>query len=119
MLYTGLKDVLRTFDDHGWKGSFTRGNWRIANGGYDCWFELHYKGPLVARCIAGELEGDFPWVSDDEKEKLFGKILEIYDHLKVRDDRPGLDSVIDKYEMMVGAGDAQEKPAEILIEQNR
>lgn len=84
MLYTGLKDVLRTFDEHGWKGSFTRGLWEIGNGGYDCWFELYYKGLPVAQCIAGELESNCAWVSDVEKEKLLGKILEVYDHLKVR-----------------------------------
>lgn len=85
MLFTGLKDVLRTFDEHGWKGSFTRGLWVIGNGGYDCWFELTYKGLPVVRCIAGELEST-SWVSDEEKEKLFGKILEVYDNLKVRGD---------------------------------
>lgn len=84
MLFTGLKDVLRTFDEHGWKGSFTRGLWEIGNGGYDCWFVLKYKGLPVAQCIAGELESNFSCVSDDEKEKMFSKILEVYDHLKVR-----------------------------------
>lgn len=82
MLFAGLKDVLKTFDEHGWKGSFSRGPWKIANGGYDCWFELYYKGLPVARCIAGELESNVSWVNDVEKEKMFNKILEVYDHLK-------------------------------------
>lgn len=94
MLFTGLKDVLRTFDEHGWKGSFTRGLWEIGNGGYDCWFELKYKGLPVASCVAGELACNVPWVDEVEKQKLFGKILEVYDHLKVREEKPDLESVI-------------------------
>jgi len=94
LLFTGLKDVLRTFEEHGWKGTYTRGLWQIGNGGYDCWFELTYKGLPVARCIDGELESNVPWVDDNEKEKIFSKILEVYDHLKVREEKPDLESVI-------------------------
>lgn len=94
MKFTGLKELLRTFDEHGWKGSFTRGLWEIGNGGYDCWFELYYKCLPVARCIAGELECNSPWVNDVEKEKMFNKILEVYDHLKTPDKKPALDNVI-------------------------
>lgn len=95
MTFTGLKDVLRTFDQHGWKGSFTRGLWRIANGGYDCWFELYYKELPVAQCIVGTLECNYTWVSDAEKEKMFDKILEVFDHLKVCE-KPSLYSLYTK-----------------------
>lgn len=100
MLFSGLKDVLKTFDEHGWKGSFTRGFWEIGNGGYDCWFELKYKGLLAARCVAGEVESNVAWFDDDEKEKLVSKILEVYDHLKVREETPSLDNVIQTCEEM-------------------
>ena len=43
MKFSGLIDVLKTFDEHGWKGSFTRESWTIGNGGYDCWFDSREK----------------------------------------------------------------------------
>lgn len=56
MKFSGLKDVLKTFDEYGWKGSFTRESWTIGNGGYDCWFELYYKGQPVATLSPGCLK---------------------------------------------------------------
>ena len=47
--FTGLKDVLKKFDENGWKGSFSRGAWQLGNGAYDCWFELYYQGQPVAK----------------------------------------------------------------------
>ena len=82
MLFSGLKDLLRTFDEHGWKGSFKREFWTIGNGGYDCWFELYYKGIPVARCIDGVLEGNFNYVDAAEEEKLFSKVREVFPHLE-------------------------------------
>lgn len=81
MKFSGLKDVLKTFDEHGWKGSFTRESWTIGNGGYDCWFELYYKGQPVASCLAGVLESN-SYLDVGEKEKLLSKILEVYPHLE-------------------------------------
>lgn len=81
MKFSGLKDVLKTFDEHGWKGSFTRESWTIGKGGYDCWFELYYKGQPVASCIAGVLESN-SYIDVGEKEKLLSKILEVYPHLE-------------------------------------
>lgn len=92
VLLTGLKDVLKTFDEHGWKGSFKRELWEISNGGYDCWFELTYKGLVAARCIDGKLESNVPWFNDAEKEKIFNKILEVYDHLEVK--RPSFNELV-------------------------
>lgn len=94
----GLKDVLQTFNDHGWEGSFSRGNWRIANGGYDLWFELYYKNQPVVQCVSGELSSNFG-LDASEKEMVFGKILEVYDDLKAypphRSDLVQSDSVVD------------------------
>ena len=36
--------------------SYKDGDWGIAKGGYDLWFEVYYKGIPKIRCIAGELE---------------------------------------------------------------
>ena len=79
--FAGLKDVLKRFDENGWKGTFTHGDWQIANGAYDCWFELYYKGEPVARCVAGELSCDFD-LSDEQKLMLAQKIVGVYDNLK-------------------------------------
>ena len=81
MKFSGLKDALKTFDEHGWKGSFTREFWTIGNGGYDCWFELYYKGQPVASCIAGVLESNSD-IDVGEKGTLLSKILEVYPHLE-------------------------------------
>ena len=82
MEFKGLKELLKVFDEHGWKGSFSRSNWQIGNGGYDCWFELCYQGMPVAQCIAGELKCISSEISDIEKDTLIKKILGVYEHLK-------------------------------------
>ncbi len=79
--FSGLTDVLKRFDENGWKGSFTHGDWQIANGAYDCWFELYYKGEPVARCVAGELSCDFD-LDEGLKLMLAQKIVAVYDNLK-------------------------------------
>lgn len=88
--FTGLKDVLKRFDENGWKGTFTQGDWQIGNGAYDCWFELYYRGEPVARCVAGELSCDFG-LDDKQKLVLAQKIVEVYDNLKS-------DEIIKSYE---------------------
>lgn len=82
---SGLKNVLKKFDEHQWKGSFTNGNWRIANGGYDLWFELYYCNQPVVRCEGGVLSSSFdlPLI---EKAKLYHKILETFVHLSLARD---------------------------------
>lgn len=83
--FTGLKGVLKNFDENGWKGSFSHGDWQIGNGAYDCWFELYYQGEPVARCVAGELSCDFVGLEDEQKLKLANKVLEVYENLKSKD----------------------------------
>ena len=55
MKLTGLVRILRRFDAFAWKGHARCGEWEIANGGYDCWFEVCYRGIPVIDCIAGNL----------------------------------------------------------------
>lgn len=87
MHFSGLESVLKSFDSHGWQGTFSSGNWRISNGGYDLWFELSYNGQVVAQCNAGEVCTDFsPEIP--EKEELIKRILSAYAHLTVK--RPSL-----------------------------
>lgn len=83
--FAGLKDLLKTFDEHSWKGSFSRGDWKIANGGYDLWFELYYGNQVVAQCVAGKLSCNFE-IPLIEKAKLYHKILEVFDHLTLAQD---------------------------------
>ena len=83
--FTGLNNVLKQFDNHGWKGSFSTGPWQIGNGGYDLWFELYYQGEPVARCIYGELESNFG-LEQSDKEELFSRILKVYDNLKIKEE---------------------------------
>lgn len=79
--YSGLKAVLKRFDDNGWRGCYRQGPWSIANGGYDLWFELYYEDTCVARCVAKELEIEY---DGEDAIKLQTKILEVYSHLKVQ-----------------------------------
>lgn len=83
MRLNGLKNVLKKFDEHGWKGSFDSGNWTIANGGYDLWFTVYYKGEPVADCIAGKLSSGYDNLDISEKTKLLKKIQSVYEHLKI------------------------------------
>ena len=80
MELNGLKQLLVKFDEHGWKGSFSNRNWKIANGGYDLWFELYYNDQPVAQCINGKLSSYFGLEKTD-KNRLLSKILEVYEHL--------------------------------------
>ena len=81
--YSGLKSILKAFDEHRWIGTYSNGNWRISNGGYDLWFELYYLGIPVVQCIDGKLISTSNFTFPD-KERLFNEILEVYTHLKVK-----------------------------------
>lgn len=82
MNFNDLKDVLNAFDDIGWKGTAGFGDWEIANGGYDLWFELSYQDEVVARCVDGEMSFHNRMDANDKKE-LWGQIKEVYDHLRL------------------------------------
>ena len=100
MDFKGLDAVLKRFDSHGWKGSFSSGDWRIANGGYDLWFELYYQGQPVAQCVAGVLSSNFG-LDEADKNRLLEKILKVYDHLKVENDiQEDNDSMDERFEKL-------------------
>lgn len=50
----GLRQILRKFDENGY--CVTATHWKIAKGGYDCWWELYYDEVPVLQCVAGEIE---------------------------------------------------------------
>ncbi len=50
-----LKTALTNFKGRNWKGRTKCGNWAVANGGYDLWFEVYYNDVPVMQCVAGEL----------------------------------------------------------------
>lgn len=83
--FEGLNNVLKEFDNHGWKGTHFIVPWKICNGGYDLWFELYYQGEPVASCINGKLESNFG-LEQSDKEELFDRILKIYDNLKIKEE---------------------------------
>lgn len=110
MKFSGLKDVLKAFDEHGWKGSFTRESCTIANGGYDCWFELYYKGQPVASCIAGVLESN-SYIDAGEKGKLLSKILEVYPHLECSFDFKKSADIKKSLSYQIHAAEGRKQPA--------
>lgn len=80
--FTGLKTVLTKFDKNGKYASC--GDWSIAKGGYDLWWEIYYKGYTVLQCINGELSGGFRPVSeftDATEQRLISVVKSIYTDL--------------------------------------
>ena len=86
-----LTRVLKAFDKHGWKGCCTEGNWKIASGGYDLWFELYYAGDIAVQCIDGELSSGFRF-GTEETERMLNEIVKVYGHLQVK--KPSLSEQI-------------------------
>lgn len=74
-----LRILLQKFDNCGWKGRYKVGNWTIANGGYDFWFEIYYKNDVKIQCINGKVK-----ILSDTKysqEEILNCILQEYDNL--------------------------------------
>ena len=79
--WNGLIPCFTMFDEHGWKGSFSKNNWRVANGGYDLWFELYYNDQPVVDCIAGKLSA---WgMPQDVLDEICRRIIRKFPHLKM------------------------------------
>lgn len=79
-----LRLLLQIFDEYGWKGSYSVGNWSIANGGYDLWFEIYYNQIAQIQCIAGELT-----VVNEEvinSKAVLNCILEVYSNVRAREE---------------------------------
>lgn len=51
-----LRSLVRRYMD-GNKNSYTSGDWSIAKGGYDCWFEIYLDNPYFIGCVGGKLSG--------------------------------------------------------------
>jgi len=49
-----LKRLLKRFNN-GNKLSYIDGDWKIAVGGYDLWFEIYLKDIPIVKCIEGKL----------------------------------------------------------------
>lgn len=79
-----LRLLLQIFDEYGWKGSYSVGNWSIANGGYDLWFEIYYNQIAQIQCIAGELT-----VVNEEvinSKAVLNCILEVYSNVRAKEE---------------------------------
>lgn len=77
-----LRSVIRRYYG-GNKNSYTDGDWSIAKGGYDCWFEIYVSNQFFIKCVDGALEGvSFPLhyshgMTYDEADKYFQKCLKV------------------------------------------
>lgn len=79
-----LRLLLQIFDEYGWKGSYSVGNWSITNGGYDLWFEIYYNQIAQIQCIAGELT-----VVNEEvinPKAVLNCVLEVYSNVRAREE---------------------------------
>ncbi len=75
-----LRLLLQIFDEYGWKGSYSVGNWSIAKGSYDLWFEIYYNQIAKIQCIAGELR-----VANEKEidpKAVLNCILEVYSNVR-------------------------------------
>lgn len=82
IVFTGLKTALNQFDK---TGKYTKcGNWSIANGGYDLWWEIYYNGYTVLQCVAGKLCGNFrpsPEFTESIENKLIKYVKRVFTDL--------------------------------------
>lgn len=80
--FAGLKTALKKFDADGRYAEC--GNWSIANGGYDCWWEIYYQGYTVLQCINGELQGGFRPINftEETEKQLIKRVKDVYEDLK-------------------------------------
>lgn len=82
--FVGLKTALKNFDEDGRYAKC--GNWSIANGGYDLWFEIYYDGYTVLQCINGKLQGGFrpiPEFTEETEKQLIKRVKDIYEDLRM------------------------------------
>ena len=72
-----IREMLKTFDRNGKYSK--RGDFHIANGGYDLWWEMYYKGTPFMTCIYGNIE-DYPCkgISEDDISKIRELIKEVF-----------------------------------------
>lgn len=70
--YGDLRKAFQTYSNNGYVGR--RGNWKVAQGGYDLWFEVYYDNMPVVDCIDGELE-NIVGLSVDEFDAICDVIM--------------------------------------------
>lgn len=78
-VYNGdFKGMFRRFAN-GSKKSYSSGDWSVAVGGYDCWFEVYYKRTPIINCINGELNILNHEIDKNQMKKLIDIIKSEYD----------------------------------------
>lgn len=62
--------------------ALSEGDWTIAEGGYDCWFEIYHGQNCtpVAECVAGKIS--VYGFTDAENKEIKKIILRVLDYLK-------------------------------------
>lgn len=63
---------------YGKKGTYVDGDYRISEGGYDCWFEVYIKDKFAISCVAGRIDGVVEYVGKERYEKMVKIIQEFY-----------------------------------------
>lgn len=78
-----LRLLLKIFDEHNWKGSYSIGKWTIGNGAYDLWFEIYYDQIAVVQCIAA---GEIVMIHELKisEDLIVNCILEEFSHLTIK-----------------------------------
>lgn len=76
-----LRSVIRRYYG-GNKNSYTDGDWSIANGGNDCWFEIYLNNEFFITCVDGVLGGSLSslfsyGMSYDDALNYFNKCIKI------------------------------------------
>ena len=75
-MYSQLRELLKTYKN-GSRKSYTRGEWSIAEGGYDLWFEIYYKGIPKIQCVDGELfVGNDNEIDEERTLSIIKKVLD-------------------------------------------
>ena len=79
MTIKGLRKCLREFDENGRYAS--AGEWSIARGGYDLWWQLSYAGTPVIDCVAGKLRNDS--LEERDFQRISSIIKEEYPDVRI------------------------------------
>ena len=94
-----LRLLLKTFEEHSWKGNYSLGKWKISNGGYDLWFEVYYNETMVLQCVDGLVTANAE-IPINQKEVLHC-VLEEYRNVKARYKRIVLKKWKDLYSYVI------------------
>lgn len=107
--FAGLRVALEKFEDRG--DCANCGNWSIAKGGYDLWWEIYYKGYTALQCVDGELKGGFrplPEFTEETEKELVKRVKSIYTDLQESNDEVGEEIELKMYKCTISITDGEQ-----------